>query len=137
MTFHLNHDVGLIGRATFFVDHGLIMIEDPESSDLHDGWDPASEYVSVAEDSIYLSVQPSVDGPVEIGIFKSDDGSDVAHDAEVYFDGAISTSTGWIVIHDANDVMRFTIRKSKGSGRVKVLVDRAGLASKVRITFFS
>lgn len=137
MTFHLNHDEGLIGRATFFVDHGLLMIEDPESSDLHDGWDAASEYVSIAVDSIYLSVQPSVDGPVEIGIFKSDDASDFVDGAAVYFDGSISTGSGWIIIHDANDVMRFTVRRPKGSGRVKVLVDRAGLASIVRIALFS
>ncbi|WP_406362745.1 hypothetical protein [Streptomyces sp. NBC_01579] len=129
-----SRDESLVGRATFFVEHGLIMIEDPESSYLHDGWDPATEYVSAGSDSVYLSVQPSVDGPIEIGIFKSESGR---ADGVVYFDGEIAVHSGFIVIHDANDVMRFAVRKPKGQVRIKVLVDEAGLASQMRVVFLA
>ncbi|MFC8827591.1 hypothetical protein ACFT9I_19880 [Streptomyces sp. NPDC057137] len=129
-----SRDESLIGRATLFVDHGLIMIEDPASSYLHDGWDPASEYVSAGPDSVYLSVQPSVDGPVEIGIFTSESGR---ADGVLYFGGSISVKSGGIVIHDADDVMRFTVRKTKGKVRIKVLVDEAGLASQMRVVFLA
>jgi hypothetical protein len=127
-----SNDESLIGRATFFVDHGLIMIEDPESSYLHDDWDPATENVSAGPDSVYLSVQPSVDGPVEVGIFKSESGR---ADGVVYFDGTIAVNSGRIMIHDADDVMCFTVRRPKGRVRIKVLVDEAGLASQMRVIF--
>lgn len=129
-----SHDEKLIGRATFFVDHGLVMVEDPESACLHEDWDPAIEYVSAGPDSVYLSVQPSVDGPVELGIFESDSGR---ADGVVYFDGEIATNTGSITIHDANDVVRFTVRRRRGQVRVKVLADEAGLASRMRIVFLN
>jgi hypothetical protein len=129
-----SHDEHLIGRATFFVDHGLVMVEDPQSAYLHDDWDPATEYVSAGPDSVYLSVQPSVDGPLEVGIFESDSGR---ADGVVYFDGEIATTSGSILIHDANDVMCFTVRRRKGQVRVKVLVNEAGLASQMRVVFLA
>lgn len=134
MDLTLSPDESLIGRATFFVDHGLVMIEDPQSAYLHDDWDPSVEHVSAGPDSVYLSVQPSVDGPIEIGVFKSEVGR---ADGVVYFDGEIATNSGSIVIHDANDVMRFAVRRPKGPVRIKVLVDEAGLASKMRIVFLT
>ncbi|MER5261517.1 hypothetical protein ABTZ99_05460 [Actinosynnema sp. NPDC002837] len=133
MTFQSSPDESLIGRATFFVDHGLIMIEDPESAFLHDLWDPAAEYVSAGPDSVYLSVQPSVDGPVEIGIFRSEAG---LVDGVTYFDGEIVTRSGRFVIHDANDVMCFTVRQPSGRARVRVNVDEPGLASRMSVAFF-
>jgi hypothetical protein len=41
------------------------------------------------------------------------------------------------MIHDANDVMRFIIRRPKGNVRIKVLVDEAGLASQMRVMFLA
>jgi hypothetical protein len=135
MTLVLNDDdESLIGRVAFFIDHGLLIIEDPNSEYLHDSWDPAREYVSIGPDSIYLSVQPSVDGPVEIGIFKSDSESS---GGVVYFDGEISVNSGRVVIHDANDVMQFTVRKPRGQVRLKVLVDEAGLATRMKVVFIA
>ena len=110
----------------------MVLIEDPESSYLHGDWDAASEYGNVGPDSVYLSVQPSVDGPVEIGIFES--GSGLA-DGVVYFDGEVATNSGRIMIHDANDVVRFMVRRASGKNRIKVLVDEAGLASWMRVLF--
>ncbi|WP_329787842.1 hypothetical protein V1227_24420 [Lentzea sp. DG1S-22] len=134
MNLTLNHDDELlIGGAMLFIDHGLVIVEDPQSSYLHD-WDPSGEYVSVGPDSLYLSVQPSVDGPVKMGIFNSDSGHD---DGVVYFDGEITVSSGVIVVHDANDVLRFTVRKPKGPVGIRVLVDEGGLATKMKILFLS
>lgn len=132
MTFRSSPDESLIGRATFFVHHGLIMIEDPESAFHHDDWDPALEDVSAGPDSVYLSVQPAVDGPVEIGIFRSEAG---LVDGVAYFDGDLVTSSGMFVIHDANDVMRFTVRAPRGRVRVEVHVDQPGLASRMSVAF--
>lgn len=134
MNLKLSHDdESLIGGAVLFIDHGLVIIEDPQSSYLHD-WDPSSEYVSVGPDSLYLSVQSSVDGPVEIGIFKSDAGHE---DGAVYFDGEINVSSGAVVVHDANDVMRFTVRRPPGALRIRVLVDEEGLATRMKILILS
>lgn len=131
MTMNLNRDEGLIGRVTFFIDHGLLIVEDRDSADLHDDWNAANDHVSAVEDSLYLAVRPSVDGPVEIGVFQTDDPDS---DGEVYFDGTLRTTSGWIVIHDANDVMRFTIRRPRGLVGIRILVDRANFVSQMRIT---
>lgn len=126
-------DDAFIGEVTFFVDHGLIMIEDPESAYLHDEWDPVAEYVSAGPDSLYLSVRPSVDGPVTIVIAKAEIADSPAK--VVYFDGAIETGSRNIVVHDANDVARFALTRPNGPNRLKVFVDQAGLASHLLVVF--
>ena len=126
----MDDDETLIGRATVFVDHGLLLIEDPKSTDLHEDWVPATQYVSAGPSSVYVAVQPSVDGPVEIGMFAElfDD-----TDAVTGFDGTITSDSGSIVVHDVNDTFRFAIRVPRSQVRLRVLVDEAGSAAEVTI----
>jgi hypothetical protein len=128
-------DERILGSVRFYVDHGLIIVEDPDSGYGHDEWDPANEFVSAGPDSLYLSVQPSVDGPVEVVISKAEIVSQRA--SHLYFDGNLHLKGRYVVVHDADDVMRFSVRRSQGSNRVRVMVDEPGFVSYMVVMFLS
>lgn len=129
----LNHDDSFLGEIVVPIDHGLVMVEAEGSQALHDDWDPAHEFVSAEPDSLYLSVRPSVDGPVTIGIVDSAQTNDAT--PIVYFDGTLRVESGVVVITEANEVVRFTVRRPRGDVRIKVLTDQMGLASTLLIAF--
>lgn len=128
----LVHDESFVGQVVAPVDHGLVIIEEPESSYRHDEWDPRQEYVSAGPNSVYLSVRPSVDGPVEIGIARTSPATAIVV-GEIYFEGTIETSSGWISVHDADDLFAFMIRCRRGENSLKVFVDRQGLVARMLV----
>jgi hypothetical protein len=123
----------LVASATVPVDHGLIIIEDSNGKYGHDEWDPATDFVSVGSDSVYLSVRSSVDGPVEVTVVKSEVRSDELR--TVYFDGVIQVPTRLALVHDADDVVKISMRCAMGESRVRVMVDRPGLAARMLVMF--
>jgi hypothetical protein len=126
-------DDGVIGYAVFRVDHGLIILEDPGSEYDHADWDPATQFVSAGPDSLYLSVRPSVDGPVEVVLATEEVASERAR--HVYFDGDLNLHSRYAVLHDADDVVRFTVRYRQGRRRVRVMVDEPGFVSYMVVSF--
>ncbi|WP_131738182.1 hypothetical protein [Actinomadura roseirufa] len=121
------------GTFSIPVDHGLIIVEDPASQADHDDWDPFCEFVSAKPDSVYLSVRPSVDGPVEVIIVKGEGGHDRA--SSRYFEGAIHAKGLYLVIRDADDVVRFSVRCGPGENLIRIMVDEPGLVSCMVVMF--
>ena len=131
----VGEDVRIKGFVSYSIDQGLLIIDDLNSTFGHDEWDPAAEFISVGADSVYLSVRPSVDGRIEIVIA----GPGVAVDGidTIYYDGVIKLPSKMAVIHDANDVMRFSMRRPAGESHVRVLVDRPGLVARMLVIFMT
>lgn len=128
-------DDRLLGSIAFRADHGLIIVESPESTYAHDEWDPGVEFVSIGSDSLYLSVQPSVDGPINLVIAKSE--VDFTEGGHVYFDGALNIEGSYVIVRDADDVVRFSVRCRSGENRIRVVVDEPGLARFMAIMVLS
>ncbi|GAA0613492.1 hypothetical protein HPO96_26765 [Kribbella sandramycini] len=124
-----------LGVVRYGVERGLIIVEDPASRDGHEDWDPAAGFVSAGPDSIYLSVQPAVDGPIDLVV--SDGRYHSPKTAYVYFDGLLRTAGPYVVVRDSDDVLRFSVRRPPGDSRVRVLVDEPGLAAAVHIIISS
>ncbi|MFC0112201.1 hypothetical protein [Kibdelosporangium aridum] len=123
----LSDNVEIVASLRYGNDHGLMIIEDPESTFAHADWDAAESPVSAGPDSLYLSVQPYVDGPVEIAIARK--GYDNPQAPHVYFSGELNVRGRYLIVRDADDVMRYAIRCRSGLNKVRVMADEPGLAS--------
>jgi hypothetical protein len=118
-----------VARLVFPVDQGMLMFEDPSSAYPHENWFDGDVFVDAGRDSVYLAVQPSVDGPVDVTVSRS-----LVHDTSdgsLYFEGVIETGSGQLVLHDGNDFLRFAVPLPTSSVEVKIYVDQPGLASKM------
>lgn len=128
-------DDQVLGVVQYGIEQGLIIIEDADSRYAHDDWDPSVDFVSAGPDSIYLSVQPAVDGPIELIISNGEFNTQGA--GHVYFDGMLRTAGSYAVIRDASDVMRFSVRRPRGENHIRIVVDEPGFVSKMYIMFLS
>ena len=130
----MKHDSHFVALLTAPVEHGLVLVEAPNSSYRHDDWDPRRELVSAGPDSLYLSVRPSVDGPVEIGVMRKVNEA-IDTDGLIYYDGFLESPRGVFIIHDADDLFTISVMGKRGRNRLKVIVDQEGLVSKMLIAF--
>ncbi|GIE85600.1 hypothetical protein [Actinoplanes regularis] len=117
--------------GSFCVDmqHGLLIFRDINSVDTHEGWD--GDAVHAVADSLYLRVQPSVDGPVSVEVFGSDEPT---YEGIVLYDGSITSRHGEFVLHDPNDwISMRVITDEAGTARLRVTGDHKLMPSVVRI----
>jgi hypothetical protein len=56
----------LLGAFTAYLGHGLLVVGAPESTDPHDGWDPATENIHAVSDSIFVGVKDADSGFVTV-----------------------------------------------------------------------
>ncbi|WUI00809.1 hypothetical protein OHR68_03040 [Spirillospora sp. NBC_00431] len=125
---------GQLFQASVGIRAGLILIEDPASSDLHEDWEPGESFVDAADASIYLSVQPSVDGPVNVSVH---DGLNSISGMQLYYEGEIILESNSCLIYDADEHLSFSVPCPSGSARLRILADEPGLAGNIAILFLS
>jgi hypothetical protein len=121
----------LLGSFVTFFDHGLLVVEDSESSAAHDEWDSASEYVHFEDDSIYVAVQSVVDGPVEVCIYRENRKRNDMEGLTETFSGNFESRSGRLRIHDSDEKTVVTVPMRRGSNRLAVLVDELNFAARV------
>ena len=118
-----------LGSFCVAVQHGLLIFRDIKSVDTHEGWDGRS--VHATADSLYLRVQPSVDGPVTVEVLGS---GEPAYEGIVLYDGTIASEHGEFVLHDPNDwICMRVITDEPGAARLRVTGDHDLMPSVVRI----
>lgn len=128
----LSSNVGnLIGCFTAFFDHGLLIVEDSETTATHEGWDAATQYVHFDTDSLYLAVSPSVDGPVTVCVYR-DECPDLTEMTQC-FDGEFESAFGVIRIYDPADAISLTARVQRGMRHLRVFSNEPGWSSRVVI----
>jgi hypothetical protein len=64
---------GLISSISGHFHHGLLVIEDVSSDDVHehDDWDPSIEPIHVEGRSVYAAVIPAIEGIVTVDLVKA------------------------------------------------------------------
>ncbi|MBT2209192.1 hypothetical protein [Actinomadura sp. NEAU-AAG7] len=113
---------------------GLILVEDPQSSDSHEDWEPMDSFVDAGPSSIYVSVQPSVDGPVTIAVL---DGDEVISGMQLYYEGELILDSKSCVVFDVDESFSFLVPCPSGSARIRIYADELGLASSIAVIFES
>jgi hypothetical protein len=124
-------DENLLGSFVAFFDHGLLMIEDSESSAAHAGWDAATQYVHFDQDSLYVAVQSVVDGAVTVTAYRDSAPSEETEGLVEVFSGEFESKFGRFRIHDSDDRAVLTVAGRRESNHLTVLVDELNWAMRV------
>lgn len=118
-----------LGSFRVDVQHGLLIFRDVNSVDTHEGWN--GDAVHAVDDSIYLRVQTSVDGPVAVEVFGSDTPT---RENVTLYDGAIESQYGEFVLHDPNNwISMRVITDEPGIARLRITGDHNLMPAVVRI----
>jgi hypothetical protein len=114
------------------VEHGCLILRDENSKTPHDDWDPALRPYQVKAESTIFSVQPAVEGPVKVAIYR-----EVAPDSgsNRFFDASVNVSRGRVIIHDPNDDVSMTFRVKSGLNNYTVFVDDVEFPQTIDIVF--
>lgn len=130
-------DDNLLGSFTAFFDHGLLLIEDLESSAAHEGWDSATEYVHFDADSLYVAVQSVVDGPVSVTVYRNSAPLGEVDGLVEAFAGQFESKFGKTKIHDSDDTAVLVTTGTRGVSRLTVFVDELNWSTRVVVVIGS
>ncbi|MET9229585.1 hypothetical protein [Lentzea sp. NPDC003310] len=124
----------LIGAFTAAVHHGCLVLEDDQVTGLrHDSWDPAEARYDLEDDSVVFSVQPSVDGPVTVRVWRGE--PEPGATAVPYFSGELQCARGRARLFDANEDVSLTFELEPGPNPFHVLTDSVDHPESVDIVF--
>ncbi|MFD7750094.1 hypothetical protein ACFV2V_29410 [Streptomyces sp. NPDC059698] len=112
------------------IEHGCLILRDAGSDDDVSDWDPTSSSWYREGSSLIFSVQAGVDGPVECEVWKS--APPTALPARL-FEASLPCSSGWLVLHDANDYVRMQFLGFRDSVICSAMVDDPQFPSKIQI----
>lgn len=123
----------LIGCFTAFFDHGLLLVEDADTTAVHDGWDAATQPVHFDTDSLYLAVSPAVEGPVAVCVYRYQAPDGETANMTQCFDDTFASKYGAIKLHDPNDSVFLLAREGRGRRRLQVFVDNLDWITRVTV----
>ncbi|MDI6516181.1 hypothetical protein QMA61_08260 [Streptomyces coelicoflavus] len=112
------------------IEHGCLILQDARSEDDVSDWDPTSSSWYREGGSLIFSVQAGVDGPVECEVWKSPPSTMLPANL---FETSLLCSSGWLVLHDANDYVRMQFMGFRDAVKCSVMVDDPQFPSKVQI----
>lgn len=121
---------GLLIAFLAKIEHGCLILRDARSDDDVSDWDPASSSWYRAGGSLIFSVQASVDGPVECEVWQSAPSRMLPTSL---FETSLLCSSGWLVLHDANDYVHMQFMRFRDSVKCSVMADDPQFPSKVQI----
>lgn len=113
----------LLGSFTVPFEHGLLVVEDSASRARHDGWIAADEQVHLDQDSLYVGVQGSVDGPVSVEVHDADLPEAATAEMTLRFSGRMPLSSRVLRVSDSDNSAVLSLRTNDDSVRIRVLVD--------------
>lgn len=113
----------LLASFTVPFEHGLLVVEDSATSATHDSWDAATEPVHVDDDSIYLAVQASVDGPVTVEVHDSEISDAGLTEMTLRFSGDVRVDSRELKVSDSDNLAVLSLRTKDGHVRLEVFVD--------------
>ncbi len=116
-------DANLLAAFTASFDHGLLVVEDADSTAVHDGWDAASEQTHLDADSLYIGVRSQVDGLVTVSVFRGDAPPDAIDGMALTFVGDLQSNSGITRIRDSDEKMVYTARGKKGLRQIRAFMD--------------
>jgi hypothetical protein len=123
------------GRFVAFFHHGLLLIEDTESTGRHDNWDARTQRVHLDVDSLYVCVQPSVDGPVDVTVFEGQATEPTSTLTEI-FAGPLTIHHGSLRLADPTGAIVLEVPTSaSGPHRLTVLADDPVHPARLVVTF--
>ncbi|MEV8510506.1 hypothetical protein AB0368_37535 [Actinoplanes sp. NPDC051475] len=113
----------LRGSFTVPFEHGLLVLEDPATRATHDGWVAAAEQVHLDQDSLYVGVQASVDGPVTVEVYDAGLPESATAEMTLRFSGELPLSSRILRVSDSDNLAVLSLQTNSESVRVRVLVD--------------
>jgi hypothetical protein len=102
---------------------GLLVVADPASTDDHGGWDPSSEMVHAAADSIYVSVRDTASGLVSVTCLDEDEMMDLEGEGTLIFSGDLTLRNRQIRFSDPNEMISMTIPVKNYDSHVEIYAD--------------
>lgn len=113
----------LLGSFTVPFEHGLLVVEDSATRARHDDWVAAAEQVHLDQDSLYMGVQGSVDGPVSVQVYDADLPEAATAEMTLRFSGEMPLPSGVLRVSDSDNSAVLSLRINGDSARIRVLVD--------------
>jgi hypothetical protein len=102
---------------------GLLVIDDPESTDDHGNWDSSSEMVHASADSIYVRVRDTGGGLVSVICVDEDEVTDSEGEGTLIFSGNLTLQRRQIRFSDPNEMISMTIPVKSVGSHVKIYAD--------------
>ena len=118
----------IYAAVTFRFPHGLLVVEDAESEEKHDDWDPATQVVHAAHDSLFIGVRPAESGTVAVVCLE---GPYEADDLQLMFSGEISLSRANITLSEPGGTMNLEVPIERTRNRIEVFGDDSDEASRI------
>ncbi|WP_440072249.1 hypothetical protein [Streptosporangium sp. OZ121] len=112
--------------------HGLLILQDLESTETHDHWNPSEAGIDIEKDSVYLPVLNYVDGIVNVKIVS---GGKPRRDLTSIYNGDMEFRSGQFVARDTVGDISAIFHIDKGISRLSIEVDNEEYASEVIIRF--
>lgn len=110
----------LYGAAIARFAHGLLVISSPDSVDAHSDWDPSVEPIHAGPDSIYVSVQQAVSGPVAVTCVV---GPHVPERLDLLYSGTIELSRPTLSVYDPNGAVNLQLPVEERINRIEIYGD--------------
>lgn len=121
---------GLLVAFLAKIEHGCLILRDARSDDDVSDWDPTSSSWYREGGSLIFSVRAGVDGPVECEVWQSAPPRTLPTSL---FETSLLCSSGWLVLHDANEYVRLQFMGLRDSVNCSVMTDDPQFPSKVQI----
>jgi hypothetical protein len=111
--------------------NGCLFVRSSTSTAEHGNWNPSTESVDAASDSLLFSAQHAIDGPVFVEVLESDPEELLEH---LIFDGTLVLQDGVLVIHDPDEDIVVHVRHLGPQVRVRLRGDDVQFgSSKVQV----
>ncbi|MFG2952004.1 hypothetical protein [Streptomyces adustus] len=123
---------GIYGAVTFRFPYGLLVAADAESEEEHDDWDPATQVVHAASDSLFISVRPAESGIVEVVCVEA---PYETGNLQLMFSGEISLSRANITLSEPGGTMHLEVPIERKHNKVAVFGDDSIVASRIVLVF--
>jgi hypothetical protein len=113
----------LLGAFSLPFEHGLLVLEDADARDDHQNWNASVEKVHLDGNSLYVEVQASEDGPVEVEVYSSRLADEDVKEMVVQFSGEIAVPSGRLQVSDSDNTIVFALPVPSKQVGILILVD--------------
>lgn len=114
-------------------DHGILVIEPLGSRAEHEDWDVTVNSVHREGDSLFVAVNPSMEGAVTTSVRSALDQEMPPADLERIFEGQLKVPSSTLLIGDSDRNVEIRLPVTSGACDVSAWVDVPGFATRVLV----
>jgi hypothetical protein len=113
--------------------HGILVIEPLGSRAEHEDWDVMADGVHLESDSVFIAVNPSMEGAVTTSVLFAHDHEVPPADLERIFEGQLKVPSSTLLIGDSDRNIEIRLPVRSGACDVSAWVDVPGFAKRVLV----